>query len=142
MGKIVGVDLGTARIGLAVSDEMGWGARPLYALSRGATGADMDRVAEVARSYGAELIVVGLPLRLGGESGPEARRAEQFARGLAKRAGIPVVTWDERLSTAEAEATLIEADVSRRKRREVIDALAAAGILASYLAAHRPREGA
>jgi len=85
--------------------------------------------------------VVGLPLRLGGEKGPEAERAEQFARGLARRVGVPVVTWDERLSTVEAEQLLLQADVSRRKRRELVDALAAVAILRSYLEAHRPPAG-
>ena len=141
MSKVLAVDLGSRRIGLALSGEMGWGARPLYALARGATGADMDKIAEIARSYGVELVVVGLPLRLGGEEGPEARRARQFAQGLARRVGMPVVTWDERLSTAEAEQALIGADVSRQKRKELVDALAAAAILASYLEAHRQEGG-
>jgi len=135
MGTMLGVDLGSRRIGLAVSEPAGLGPRPLYALARGSNAADMAKIAEIAAAYAADTIVVGLPVRMGGEEGPEAERARQFARGLAKRTQARVVTWDERLTTAEAEEALLAADVGRRKRRELVDALAAAAILRSYLAA-------
>jgi putative Holliday junction resolvase len=100
----------------------------------------MARVADIARRRGADTIVVGLPLQMDGSMGPQARRVRRFALRLGRELGLPVVLWDERLSTAEAERSLISAGERRMDRREVIDSVAAAVVLQSYLEAQRRQE--
>jgi putative Holliday junction resolvase len=131
--RVLGVDFGERRIGLAVSDDLGITARPLHAIESRGYRADAARVAEVAREQGADAIVVGLPLRMGGELSPLAKRAQRFARALRAAVEAPVSLWDERLSTVEAEQAMAEARVKRGKRRDQVDAAAAAVILQSYL---------
>jgi putative Holliday junction resolvase len=131
--SVLGVDPGQRRIGLAVSDELELTARPLYAIESQGHRLDAARVAEIAAAQGVKLIVVGRPLRMSGEVGPAARRAQRLAQALRRATELPVELWDERLSTVEAERALIEGEVSREKRRDLIDAAAAAIILQSYL---------
>jgi len=131
--RVLGVDPGERRIGLAVSDELGVTARPLYAIESHGYRADAARVAEAAQSQGASAIVVGLPLHMSGEPAPATRRARRFAQALRAATDVAVEMWDERLSTVEAEHAMIEGEVTREKRRDLIDAAAAAVMLQSYL---------
>ena len=129
----LGVDYGTKRVGLAVSDPLGTIAMPLRAEEVEGRKQAVAVVAAVCREVEAEMVVVGLPLNMDGSSGPMAQEAERFTRSLAARVEVAVVTWDERLSSSLVERMLVAADVSRRKRRGVRDKLAAQVILQGYL---------
>lgn len=133
----IGLDLGAKTIGVAVSDEDAVVATPSRTLSRqgGARGSgrDLEAVAEVYSEVAAQGIVFGLPLTLDGRETDAARRVRQLGQRLAERLGCPVRYWDERFTTVQAERTLLQADMSRKKRRQVIDKLAAAIILQSFL---------
>jgi len=136
-GRVLGVDLGSVRVGLALSDPLGLTAQPLGHQPR-AAGALLDALAALVAEHDVRTVVVGLPLRLSGEEGEEAVRARGFARRLAERiAPVPVEMWDERLTTRQATRVLLEGDVSRARRRKVVDAMAAALLLQSWLDAHR-----
>ncbi len=129
----IGLDVGEARIGVAVSDELGIVALPhTVILSRG-WDSDIARVGQLVSEVGAGEIVVGLPRNMNGTLGPAANQVLEFCRRLGEAVPVQVVTWDERLSTAQASRVLIEADLSRRRRRDVIDKTAAAIILQAYL---------
>lgn len=133
--RILGLDVGQKRIGVALSDPMGWTAQGHSVLQRTA-GDDMARIEELCRENEVETIVVGLPLNMNGTEGPKAVECRDYARDLAAYTGLPVKLWDERLTTVTAEKVLIQADVSRRKRKQVIDKMAATFILQSYLDRH------
>ena len=135
--RVMGLDVGARRIGIALSDETGTIAQGKGVYRRRTPDEDVGYLAEKAREWGVGRIVVGLPLNMDGTEGEEARRAREFAAALEEAVGIPVELWDERWTTAEAERVLVEADLSRRKRREVRDELAAVLILQSWLDAHR-----
>ena len=136
----LGLDLGSKTIGVAISDPMGVVAQPLVTLARLGDERDVARVAGLARSHEVGGIVVGWPRRMDGSAGPEAVAAEHFAAALRKEGAWTVTLWDERLTTVQAERTLITADLSRRRRRQVIDRMAAVLILQSFLDARRRRE--
>ncbi len=131
--RILAVDPGTKRVGLAVSDPTGTIATALATIP--ATPADTlpARIAMVARDQEAKRIVVGLPLRLDGRRGPEAAAAEQLAGAVRKESGLPVETVDERMTTAAAERSLIEGGVRRAERRSSIDRVAAVILLQGHL---------
>jgi putative Holliday junction resolvase len=130
--RILAVDYGRRRIGLAVSDELNLTARPLGTLARTNRRNDWRRLRELARQHGAGRIVVGLPLNLDGTRGPMADEAARFAERLGKELGLPVELTDERLSSWEAEETL-RATASRGRRPARADDVAAAVILRDYL---------
>ena len=131
--RILGLDVGEKRIGVALSDPLGIIASALIVIE-GKTETDaIQRVVALAREHEAERIVVGLPRSLDGSLGPQARKVQTFADSLAGRIDIPVVTWDERLSTVEAERTLVQAGMKRDKRKKRLDSVAAALILQGYL---------
>lgn len=132
-GPWLGVDYGTARLGLARSDPEGMVATPLEVHFTGGGEADVKYVAELAGSTGAVGIVVGLPSRLDSSESPATQRAAEFARRLKEASPIPVLTWDERLSTVEAEKSLRALGLSRKKRVERTDAAAAALVLQAFL---------
>lgn len=138
--KILAVDPGGKRTGLAISDPEERMALALPALEMKGNGSDADRVAAAARDRGAELIVIGLPLNMNGTEGPRARAARTFAEEVRVASGLPVETWDERLSTAEADDRLRAAGLNRRERARRSDSAAAIVILESFLA--RRRRGA
>lgn len=139
--RIMGLDLGDKKIGVALSDPLGWTAQGLEVIpSTGSASEDIKKIKEIARQYGVERVVVGLPRNMDGSPGPRAEMARDFAGRLAKALGLPVEMWDERLTTAAAERLLIEADLSRARRRQVIDKMAAALILQSYLDARGRKE--
>jgi putative Holliday junction resolvase len=131
--RILAMDVGQKRIGLAVSDPLGFTAQGLSILERQGRETDIARLAEVAREYQVQEILVGLPRHMDGRLGSQAEDILELANALGKALGVPVVTWDERLSSKEAERVLIAADVSRRRRRQVLDKLAAVLILQAYL---------
>ena len=137
--RILGLDLGTITLGVAVSDELGWTAQGLETIAidteRGDYG--LERLRALIDEYGVDAIVVGWPKNMNGTLGPRAEASERFAAKLREEFSLPVVLWDERLSTMAAERMLIAADVSRKKRRKVIDKMAAAVILQSYLDSKR-----
>jgi len=131
--RIGGLDVGDRRIGVAISDEKGWTAQPLHVLTRTNLDADLAALSACFSPYTPSCIVIGLPKNMNGTIGPQAQKVLAFARLVEEALGIPVVMWDERLSTIGAERTLLEADLSRAKRRKVIDRAAAAFILQGYL---------
>jgi putative Holliday junction resolvase len=131
--RIVGLDVGDRTIGVAVSDELGWTAQGIGVVRRSRLAEDLQRLGDMLAPYPPERFIVGLPLNMNGTSGPQADKVRTFARALGEHFRVPVETWDERLTTVAAERTLLEADVSRAKRRRVIDQLAAVLILQGYL---------
>ena len=140
--RILCLDIGTKRIGVAVSDPMGWTAQPLATIPRKTRKHDFIEILNYIKHTTAEKIVIGIPLDSEGEPGDSARNIMAFVGELEKFLGengcaIPIETWDESHSTADAEAHLIGADLSRRKRRRVIDKMAAVMILKDYLETNR-----
>jgi putative Holliday junction resolvase len=132
-GRIVAVDLGEKRIGLAISDPLGITAQGHSILRVNSFREAVQKLSESIREMGAARVVVGLPLNMNGSEGVQARKAYRFGDQLEKKLGVPVVFWDERLSSRQAERVLLRADLSRRRRREKTDKLAAQIILQSYL---------
>jgi putative Holliday junction resolvase len=130
---LLGLDLGTKTLGLALSDVTRTIASGLTTLSRGKFSDDARRLSELVGKYGVGGLVLGLPVNLDGSEGPRAQATRAFARNLGKLGAPPVLLWDERLSTAAAERALLEADTSRRRRAMVIDKVAATLILQSAL---------
>ncbi len=132
--RALGLDLGSRRIGVAVSDRSGTVASPLTVLARtGSRRRDHEMITALARDEEVELIVIGLPRSMSGADGPAARGARDEADVLASVAGVPVETWDERLTTVTAERALRAGGVRGRARRQVVDKVAAAVILQSWL---------
>ena len=131
--RLIGLDVGEKTIGVALSDALLMTATPLETMKRGKFADDARKLAELAERENAAAFVIGHPLNMDGTSGPRAQAARAFARNLAQFTDVPVVLWDERLSTAGVERTLIEADVSRARRKEVVDKLAASWILQGLL---------
>lgn len=141
--RFLAVDYGTRRIGLAVCDELEFGAYPLATITRSRSlRHDLQEIARRAQAEEAQGIVVGLPLNADGTRGPSAEAAAAFAKSLGKHTEIPITLWDEFLTTFEAEEELLAADVSRKKRREVIDQMAAVHLLESFLRARREGKAA
>jgi putative Holliday junction resolvase len=136
--RIVCLDIGTKRIGVAASDPLGITAQPQGVLARKGGESDFERIAEICRQREAELLLIGMPLDAEGDEGAQAEKVKRYAVRLEaylKSHGLDLrlELWDERYSTAEAEARLISADVSRTKRKRVIDKMAAVVILEDYL---------
>lgn len=131
--RILALDVGEKRIGLAVSDPLGITAQGLGVLTRQNRESDLARLLEVAREYRVQEIVVGLPRHLDGRESKQAPAILELAQALGEAVGATVTPWDERLTTVQAERVLIQADLSRRRRRQVVDRVAAVLILQSYL---------
>src|SRR5690349_22632688 len=132
-GKLLGLDLGTKTIGVAISDGLRYTATPLETIARTKFTADAARLVELINENNAVAIVLGLPLNMDGSEGPRAQSTRTFARNLAQKTPIPIAFWDERLSTSAVTRMLIEADTRRDKRAEVVDKLAASYILQGAL---------
>jgi putative Holliday junction resolvase len=135
--RIAALDVGDARIGVAVSDELGITAQGIGVVRRVGGRRDLEALGTLLAPYGPERLVVGLPLNMNGTEGPQAAKVRAFAERVAAHLGLPLEFWDERLTTVAAERVLIEADVSRRRRREVVDRVAATLILEGFLARRR-----
>jgi len=131
--RIGGLDVGDRRIGVAVSDEQGWTAQGIVVVHRTKLAADLDALRAAFAPYEPTTIVIGLPKNMNGTLGPQAEKVLAFAREVEQGLAVPIVMWDERLSTVGAERVLLEADLSRAKRRKVIDKVAAVFILQGYL---------
>jgi putative Holliday junction resolvase len=134
-GRILALDYGTKRIGVALSDELGWTAQPLETFERRTVDRDIAHIASLVRSHEVRLVVLGLPLQLDGREGPAVQAMRDFREKLEGGLSVPLVLWDERMTTKAAEDFLIAADVSRKKRKGAVDRIAAALLLQSYLAA-------
>lgn len=131
--RLIALDLGEKTIGIALSDTLLTVATPMETLKRGKFTADADKLQAIIEKQNVGGLVVGLPLNMDGSDGPSAQSARAFARNFAARSQIPILLWDERLSTAAVTRTLIDADASRRRRAEVVDKMAAAYILQGVL---------
>lgn len=134
--RILGLDFGTKTTGVAVSDPMGWTAQGLEIIRRQEDEhlkATLNRIAEICKEYKVEKIVLGLPKNMNNTLGERGEKTLLFKDKLEARLKLPVEMWDERLSTVAAENFLLEADMSRKKRKNIIDKLAATIILQNYL---------
>lgn len=131
--RILGLDIGSKRIGVAISDPLGITAQGLATLAAGDRNKLTGDLDEIIKANDVAKIVIGLPLNMNGTRGPQAENAVKFRDTIKDKFGIPVMLWDERLTTAEVERVMIEADVSRKKRKKKIDTLAAQAMLQSYL---------
>jgi putative Holliday junction resolvase len=132
--RIMGLDLGDKTIGIAVSDPMGWTAQSVEVILRGESlKKEIARLGELIKQYEIEMILLGLPKNMNGTLGERSHKSIEYSEFLKKKFGLPVEMWDERLSTVSAERILLEADMSRAKRKKNIDKLAAALILQGYL---------
>jgi putative holliday junction resolvase len=129
MKKIMGLDYGDRRIGVAISDAFGWTAQGVEVIERRRDEGELDRIAALVKDNEVGEIVVGLPKNMNGTIGPRGEICMEFASTLRESLSLPVHLWDERLSTVSAERTLLEADVSRKKRKQVVDKMAASLIL-------------
>ena len=131
--RLMGLDLGSKTIGVATSDRTRTIATPIETIERKKFTADAGRLTAIAAAENIGVIVLGLPVNMDGSEGPRCQSTRAFARNFARLSPVPIVYWDERLSTAAVERMLIQADASRAKRDQVIDKLAAAWILQAAL---------
>ena len=132
-GRVLGLDVGDRRIGVALSDPLGFTAQPLAVLARRGLAADLDAIVAFVEAHAVRTIIVGLPLTLRGEQGIQADKVASFVHELTRRISMPVRLVDERLTTVQGQRALNEAGVSRRKQRPVIDQVAAQLILQQFL---------
>jgi putative holliday junction resolvase len=131
--RILALDHGTKRIGVAISDDLGMMAHPLEFIPAEPFAGFLDRLKELIREREVEMLLVGMPRNMDGSYGPAALKVQEFVAVLKETIGIPIKTWDERLTSAMANRFLIEGAVRREKRREKVDQMAAAILLQSYL---------
>ena len=136
--RVLGVDFGLKRVGLAISDETGTIAQSLQYLDGGSDERVGLALAEVVTERGVSKIVVGVPLRMDGHASQQTERTLKFITALGQVTKLPIERWDERLTTMQAERTLLEGNVRRKERKQKIDSMAAQIILQSYLDAHNP----
>jgi putative holliday junction resolvase len=137
--RVMGLDYGDKTIGVALSDELGWTAQGLEVIRRRTPEHDLERLKEIIAQYDVAEIVVGLPKNMNNSIGPRGEICIAFSEELKQKLHVPVHMWDERLTTVSATRTLLEADVSRKKRKAVIDKMAAALILQGYMDANKKR---
>jgi len=132
-GRLMGLDLGTKTIGVAISDGLQMTATPAETIKRKKFTVDAERLDTLITENAIVGVIIGLPLNMDGTEGPRAQSTRAFARNLGNRTTLPIVFWDERLSTAAVTRTMIEADLSRARQAEVVDKLAASYILQGAL---------
>jgi putative holliday junction resolvase len=132
-GRILGLDVGSRRIGIAVSDALGITAQGLPTLQRRNKRSDLAALEQIIRQYSVKEIVIGLPLRMSGEEGTQADKMQLFAEDLRKKFQLPVHLWDERLTSAEANRLLRETELSIEKRAQAVDRMAAILILQGWM---------
>ena len=135
MGRILAIDYGSRRMGLAVSDPLGITSQGIETLQRKNKRNDFSRLGQVIREYNVQEIVLGYPLRMSGAEGIQSEKVAGFAEELRQKFKLPVHLWDERLTSAEANRVLREADLSIQKRAQAVDRMAAVLILQSFLQA-------
>jgi putative Holliday junction resolvase len=131
--RLLGLDVGTKTIGLALSDTLGTVASPYETIRRGKFAADAARIGAIVAKEGVGGFLLGLPISLDGSEGPRAQGVRQFARNLLEKVDLPLAFWDERLSTAAVTRLMIDADMTRKRRGELVDKMAAAYILQGAL---------
>src|SRR4030042_2979525 len=131
--RMMGLDIGTKTIGVAISDELGITAQGLMTIRRRSDKEDFEEIDKIIRQFEIGKMVIGLPKNMDGSIGPQAEKVFQWIKVLKDKFHLPAVTWDERLSTVGATRILLEADLSRKKRKKVIDKLAAVLILKGFL---------
>ncbi|NQS99454.1 MAG: Holliday junction resolvase RuvX [Candidatus Omnitrophica bacterium] len=134
--RILGLDFGEKNIGVALSDELGWTAQGLDNLSHKSKQENITAIAELVKERQVTEIVVGMPKKLDGSLGKKAQQVISFVEDLKKQVNLPIKVWDERFSSVQAERAMLEADLSRKKRKSRIDRLAAQLILQNYLDAN------
>jgi putative Holliday junction resolvase len=132
-GRILGLDYGTRRIGVAVSDPLGLTAQPLPAMDREGDRRDVAEIGRLASEMGATSVVLGLPLLMNGDEGPAAARAREFGARIETELCLPVTMWDERMTTVQSERHLIDSGVRRERRKKLRDSLSAMFLLQSFL---------
>ncbi|MEH7300256.1 MULTISPECIES: Holliday junction resolvase RuvX [Neobacillus] len=133
--RVLGLDVGSKTVGIALSDEMGWTAQGLKTLKINEERQEFgfEEIGQIIKEYQVDTVVIGLPKNMNGTIGPRGQASQQYANEVESRFAVPTVLWDERLTTMAAERVLLEADVSRKKRKKVIDKMAAMMILQGYL---------
>lgn len=131
--RAMGLDVGTKTVGVAVTDELGLTAQPVTVVRRKNLRVDLDQLVELATERAVDRFVLGLPLNMDGSEGPRAEVTRKFGEALAKASNLPIIYQDERLTTVAAQRALLEGDVSRQKRKEVVDQVAAVLILQGWL---------
>ncbi|MBB6735432.1 Holliday junction resolvase RuvX [Cohnella zeiphila] len=137
--RTMGLDFGDKRIGVAISDAFGWTAQGAEVIERKREGDYLERIRELVRDNEVDAIVVGLPKNMNGTIGPRGEICIAFAEELKQALPVAVHMWDERLTTVAAQRTLLEADVSRRKRKQVVDKMAATILLQNFLDSRQKR---
>ena len=138
--RILGLDVGERRIGIALSDPLGITAQPLGVLERQGPHQDVEAVRALIEQHGVVTVVVGLPLTMRGEQGVQAKKVLAFSETLRRRVSVPVQLVDERLTTVQGERALLETGASRRTRKQTIDQVAAQLILQQFLDIHRAND--
>lgn len=131
--RIIGLDVGDRTIGVALSDELGWTAQALEVIHRKNLKEDIGRIREIIDSYKVSQLIVGLPRDMDGKEGKQAKKVLEFVKAVESKIDVPLKTWDERFTTRQAERTLLEGNLSRSKRKKIIDKVAAQVILQGYL---------
>lgn len=133
--RILGLDVGSKTVGVAISDEMGWTAQGIETIriNEDKNNFGFERIGQIIKDFNVEKIIVGYPKNMNNTIGPRGEASESYAEKLKELFSLPVQLWDERLTTMAAERVLLEADISRKKRKKVIDKMAAAMILQGYL---------
>ncbi|MDQ1001403.1 putative Holliday junction resolvase [Neobacillus niacini] len=133
--RIMGLDVGSKTVGIAISDELGWTAQGLKTLKidEEKNKFGFDEIGQLIKEYGISQVVIGLPKNMNGTIGPRAEASKRYAEEIENQFSVSTILWDERLTTMAAERVLLEADVSRKKRKKVIDKMAASMILQGYL---------
>jgi putative Holliday junction resolvase len=133
--RIMGLDVGSKTVGIAISDELGWTAQGLKTLKidEEKNKFGFDEIGQLIEEYGISQVVIGLPKNMNGTIGPRGEASKTYAEQIENQFSVSTILWDERLTTMAAERVLIEADVSRKKRKKVIDKMAAMMILQGYL---------
>lgn len=135
--RILGLDVGNKRIGVAVSDELFITAQGIEVIERKNLKHDVDRISDLIKKYDVGKIVIGLPRNMDGSIGPQGKIVEEFSEKVRAAVKTEIEFWDERLTTVTAERTLIDADISRKKRKGIVDKVAAVIILQNYLDSKR-----
>ena len=131
--RILGLDIGEKTIGVAVCDPLGYTAQGVTTIKRKNKAADIEEIKKICTEYGVESIVIGLPKNMNGTIGPQGEKIMNLGEVIKNNVELPIIFWDERLTTVAAHRVMLEADLSRNKRKKIVDKLAAMYILQGYL---------
>ena len=131
--RILGLDIGSKTIGVAISDPLGWTAQGVTTIRRTKKESDLEEIKKICKEYSVDTIVIGLPKNMNGSIGESGERVLEFSNQIKEYTGLKVEMWDERLTTVAAHKAMLEADLSRNKRKKIVDKIAAIYILQGYL---------